>query len=323
MNNTTIIMQIHIYKMKFPILDLQVVEVHNSYIVLYCYSASAKGIMMDKGEIILYRPQSESIAIDVLVEDETVWLTQAQMAELFETTPQNITTHIRNMYKERELERSATCKDFLQVQTEGGRSVSRKAKHYNLDVIISAGYRVKSQRGVQFRRWATQVLKEYTLRGHIINQRFERLENRVTKTERQIEFFVKTALPPKEGVFFDGQIFDAYAFASGLIKRAKKRIVLFDNYVDEAVLLLLSKRETKVSAKIYTKKISPQLQLDLTQHNAQYEPITIQTTAKYHDRFLIIDNMVYHIGASLKDLGKKLFAFSEIDIKPAELLKHI
>jgi hypothetical protein len=278
---------------------------------------------MDKGEIILYRPQDDDVAIDVLVENETVWLTQAQIAELFETTPQNITIHIRNVYKEKELERSATCKDFLQVRTEGGRSVTRKAKHYNLDVIISVGYRVKSHRGVQFRRWATQVLKEYTMRGYAVSQRFEQLERRVTETEMQIEFFVKTALPPKEGVFFNGQIFDAYTFASDLVRRAKKRIILFDNYIDETVLLLLSKRSAKVNAEIYTKRISNQLQLDLAQHNAQYEPITIQTTANYHDRFLIIDNKVYHIGASIKDLGKKLFAFSEIDIKPTELLSHV
>jgi hypothetical protein len=252
---------------------------------------------MDKGEIVLYKPQSDDVTIDVIVESETVWLTQAQMAELFETTPQNVTTHIRNVYKEKELEREATCKDFLQVQTEGGRSVSRKAQHYNLDVIISVGYRVKSQRGVQFRRWATQVLKEYTLRGYAVSQRFERLESRVTQTEQQIEFFVKTALPPHEGVFFDGQIFDAYAFAADLIKRAKKRVVLLDNYVDETVLLLLSKRKAVAKADIYTRKISKQLQLDLTKHNTQYAPITIHASTVFHDRFLIIDNTVYHMGA--------------------------
>jgi hypothetical protein len=285
---------------------------------------------MDKGEIVLYRPQDESVAIDVLVESETVWLTQAQMAELFETTPQNITTHIRNVYKEKELERSPTCKDFLQVQTEGGRAVSRKTKHYNLDVIISVGYRVKSLRGVQFRRWATQVLKSYILRGYAVNHRIERLEsqmtetvNRVNETEKRIDFFVRTALPPVEGVFFDGQIFDAYAFASDRIREAKKRIVLLDNYINDMTLLLLSKRGTKVSAEIYTRKISDQLQQDLTKHNAQYEPITIQTSSTFHDRFLIIDNTVYHIGASLKDLGGKMFAFSKMEIRPAELLKNV
>jgi hypothetical protein len=147
--------------------------------------------------------------------------------------------------------------------------------------------------------------------------------SRVTETEKKIEFFVKTALPPVEGVFSDGRIFDAYTFASDLVKRAKKRIVLFDNFVDETVLLLLSKRKAAVSATIYTKQISRQLQLDLSRHNAQYSPITIQKTARYHDRFLIIDNKVYHIGASLKDLGRSLFAFSVIDIKPMELLNNV
>jgi len=255
--------------------------------------------------------------------NETVWLTQAQMAELFETTPQNITTHIRNVYNEKELERDSTCKDFLQVRTEGGRSVSRKAQHYNLDVIISIGYRVKSQRGVQFRRWATQVLKDYVMHGYAISHRFERLESRVAETEKKIDFFVKTSLPPKEGVFFDGQIFDAYLFSSDLVKTAKREITLLDNYVDETVLLLLSKRKPGVIARIITRKISKQLQLDLAQLNAQYEPITIQTSSAFHDRFLIIDDTVYHIGASIKDLGKKLFAFSKMEIAPADILKNL
>jgi hypothetical protein len=267
------------------------------------------------------------VAIDVLVESETVWLTQAQMAELFGTSRNNITMHVRNVFKEGELVERSVCKDFLHTAADGKRY---KTKHYNLDVIISVGYRVKSQRGVQFRIWATQVLKEYIMRGYAVSQRIERLESRITdtesrvaETEKKIEVFVKAALPPVEGIFYDGKIFDAYAFASNLIKRAKKRIILLDNYVDETVLLLLSKRNAKVSAEIYTRKISKQLQLDLARHNAQYEPIAIQTTSVLHDRFLIIDNTVYHIGASLKDLGKKLFAFSKIDIKPTELLKHI
>jgi hypothetical protein len=282
---------------------------------------------MDKGEIILYRPQNENVTIDVLVESETVWLTQAQMAELFGTSRNNITMHVRNVFKDGELVEQSVCKDFLHTAADGKRY---KTKHYNLDAIISVGYRVKSQRGVQFRIWATQVLKEYIMRGYAVSQRIERLESRVTdtesrvaETEKKIDVFVKTALPPVEGIFYNGKIFDAYAFASDLIKRAKKRIVLLDNYVDETVLLLLSKRNAKVSAEIYTRKIFKQLQLDLTKHNAQYEPIAIQTTDVLHDRFLIIDNTVYHIGASLKDLGKKLFAFSKMDIKPTELLKHI
>jgi hypothetical protein len=288
---------------------------------------------MDKGEIILYKPQDDDITIDVLVEDETVWLTLDQMTEMFERDKSTISRHISNVFKEGELVREVVVAKFATTTQHGamaGRTQTHLVEHFNLDVIISVGYRVKSQRGVQFRRWATRVLKDYILRGYTVSQRFMRLENRVTdtesriaETEKKMDFFVKTALPPKEGLFFDGQIFDAYTFASDLVRRAKKRIVLFDNYIDETVLLLLSKRGERVGAEIYTKRISHQLQLDLTRHNTQYAPITIQTTANYHDRFLIVDNTVYHIGASLKDLGRKLFAFSEIGIKPTELLKHV
>ena len=211
----------------------------------------------------------------------------------------------------------------MTVQVEGGREVQRKVAYYNLDMIISVGYRIKSQRGIEFRIWATQVLKEYLMRGYAVNHRIERLEYRIAETEKKIDFFVRTALPPVEGVFFDGEIFDAYAFASDLIKSAKKKIVLLDNYVDEKVLLLLSKRGAKVGAEVYTKKVSEQLQLDLARYNAQYEPITIRESGAFHDRFLIIDGTVYHIGASLKDLGKKLFAFSKMEIKAAELLKNV
>jgi prophage antirepressor-like protein len=280
---------------------------------------------MDKGEIVLYKPQSDGVAIDVLIESETVWLTQAQMAELFETAKSNVSMHITNAFKDGELEKDTVVKKFRISEFN-----KKPTNFYNLDVIISVGYRVKSQRGVQFRRWATQVLKEYILRGYAIDHRIERLEtqmsetvDRVTETEKKIEFFIRTALPPVEGVFFDGEIFDAYTFAADLIKKAKKRVVLLDNYIDETVLLLLSKRKAAVTAEIYTRKVSKQLQLDLIRHNAQYAPITVHTTAVLHDRFLIIDNTVYHIGASLKDLGKKLFAFSKMEMKPSELLRKV
>jgi hypothetical protein len=196
-------------------------------------------------------------------------------------------------------------------------------EYYSLDMILSVGYRVKSNRGILFRAWANRVLRDYVLKGYAVDRRFERLEDRVTETEKKIDFFVKTALPPTQGIFFEGQIFDAYIFASDLVKSARKTIILIDNYVDESVLLLLSKRKVNVSAQIYTRHISAQLQLDLTKHNAQYEPISISKTTVCHDRFLIVDNAVYHIGASLKDLGKKLFAFSKMEIKHLELLKNI
>lgn len=232
--------------------------------------------MAENNEIILYQPD-ETIKLEVRLENETVWLTQQQMAELFVTTPQNITMHIRNIYKEGELMTEATCKDFLQVRKEGTREVKRIQKIYNLDVIISVGYRVKSFRGTQFRQWALRVLKDYLLKGYSVNQRLERLEQRVTQTENKIDFFVKTSLPPVEGIFYDGQIFDAYKFVCDLIRSAKQRIVLIDNYVDDSVLQMLDKRQSNVSATIYTKNYTPQLQLDLQRHNAQYAPIAIQS----------------------------------------------
>lgn len=285
-----------------------------------------------KGEIILYQPNN-SLKLEVRLEDETVWLTQAQMAELFQTTRNNVTMHISNIFKEGELEKFVVCKDSLLTTQHGaiaGKMQIKSTKIYNLDVIISVGYRIKSQRGTLFRIWATRVIKDFLLRGFAINQRIERVEKlaieterRVTETEKQIGFYVKTALPPKEGIFFEGQIFDAYVFISDLIKSAKNAIVLIDNYIDESVLLLLSKRGQKASAKIYTRQISPQLQLDLTKHNAQYKTVNIYETDRFHDRFLLVDNTVYHIGASLKDLGKKLFAFSKMEITAKEILKQI
>ena len=276
-----------------------------------------------KGEIILYQPD-ETIRLEVRMEDDTVWLSQVQMAELFQTTKNNITLHIGNVYKEQELEANATSKESLLVRTEGDRQVSRRLKLYNLDVIISVGYRVKSNRGTQFRQWANKVLKEYLLRGYSVNQRFERLEQRVAKTEEQIDFFVKTSLPPVQGIFFDGQIFDAYHFAANLIRKAKNSVTLIDNYVDDTVFTLLDKRCDGVTATIYTQHISQQLQLDIDKHNAQYAPINIKGFNKAHDRFLLIDHEVYHIGASLKDLGKKWFAFTLMkDLTSNDLLNRI
>jgi hypothetical protein len=279
---------------------------------------------MQKDEIILYQPEDKSLSLEVRIEDDTVWLTQAQMSDLLQTTPQNITLHIKNIYKEEELEMILTCKDFLHVQIENKREVRRKTKHYNLDVIISVGYRVKSKRGTLFRIWATKTLKNYLLKGYVITQRIENLERKVYEHDKQIESLVQQALLPEKGIFFDGQIFDAWKFVSGIIKSAKSRIILIDNYIDESVLLLLVKRNKNVSATIYTRDISRQLKLDLVKYNAQYPAINIKAFAKSHDRFLIIDNtVIYHIGASLKDLGKKWFAFSKINLDIKELLSKL
>ena len=278
--------------------------------------------MQESNEIILYQPE-EAIKLEVRLEDETVWLTQAQMAELFQTSKQNISLHTHNVFKEKELDESATVKYSLTVQQEGTRKVKRQIAYYNLDVIISVGYRVKSQRGVEFRQWATRVLKDYLLKGYSINHRLEKLEKTVADHTEKIDFFVRTSLPPVEGIFFDGQIFDAYAFATDLIKSAKENIVLIDNYVDEKTLLMLSKRNQGVKATIYTAKIDKGLLLDLERHNEEYPPIELLTYKQAHDRFLFIDSDVYHIGASLKDLGKKWFAFSRLHFDTNELLERI
>lgn len=240
-------------------------------------------VQPSSNSIVVYQSSDGVVQLDVQLADETVWLTQKQMAWLFDTKPQNITIHIGNIYKEEELEQDATCKDFLQVQTEGGRTVRRMAKFYNLDVIISVGYRVKSKRGTQFRQWANRILKEYLLKGYSVNNRLERLEQRVSKTEEKIDFFVRTALPPVEGVFYNGQIFDAYVFATDLIKSAKKSITLIDNYIDESVLMMLAKRGKNVKASILTGSVSKTLQLDIDKHNSQYPPITVATIKNNHD----------------------------------------
>ena len=277
---------------------------------------------MEQGEIILYQPD-ETIKLEVKMEDETVWLTQAQIVELFQSSKANISEHIKNIYEQEELEESSTVRDFRTVRQEGKRHVVRNLTYYNLDAIISIGFRVNSKRGIQFRQWANKVLKEYLLKGYSINRRLSELEKTVALHSEKIEFFVRTSLPPVEGIFYDGQIFDAYKFATDLIKSAKTSLVLIDNYVDESVLLMLSKRNPGVSATVYTQRITPQLQLDLDKHNDQYPPINMRTYRNGHDRFLIIDDReVYHIGASLKDLGKKMFAFSRLSI-PANIITDI
>ena len=278
--------------------------------------------MNDKNEIILYQPD-ETVKLEVRMEDDTVWLTQQQMADLFETTPQNITTHIRNLYNEGELDINPTCKDSLQVRMEGNRKIKRVQKYYNLDVIISVGYRVKSLRGTQFRQWANRVLKEYLLKGYSANQRIERLEHRMTEAEDKIDFFVRTSLPPVEGIFYDGNMLEPFAFVNKLIRSARERIVLIDNYVDETVLLRLAEREENVHAKIYTQRTSPSFNVALARHNDQYAPIDLSIFTQSHDRFLLIDQDVYHIGASIKDLGKKWFAFCKMELQADEIMERL
>ena len=284
-------------------------------------------------EIVLYQP-NEQMSLEVKLENETVWLTLNQMASLFGRDKSVISRHIKAIFQERELTYEGSVAKNATVQTEGNRQVIRDVEFYNLNVIISVGYRVKSQQGTAFRIWASEVLKEYMLRGYAVNQRIvyvedyfdKRLrahEQRIENVEQKINFFVRTSLPPHQGIFYDGQIFDAYTFINDRIREATTHIILIDNYIDDSVLTILSKRADKVAATIYTKKPSAQLQLDLQKHNAQYPPIGIITFDRSHDRFLCIDETVYHLGASIKDLGKKWFAFNRMEMPTTELLQKL
>ena len=292
------------------------------------------------GEIILYQPD-ETVRLEVRLEDETVWLTQAQMAELFQKDQSVIARHIGNVFREGELEE----KSNMQI-LHNTLSKYKPTKVYSLNVIISVGYRVKSKRGTQFRIWATSVLRDFLLRGYAINrqltelerhvdarfdahilteeQRFRKIEQVLSDHQQKIDFFVRTSLPPVEGVFYDGQIFDAYKQIVSLIKQARRSIVLIDNYIDETTLTMLSKRDACVSATVYTRPLSQQQQLDLQRHNQQYSPITVNICQRNHDRFLIIDDTVYLFGASLKDAGKKFFAYIKmLETSAAELMNGI
>ena len=293
--------------------------------------------MDNNNQIIIYQTDDDQTQIDVRLENETVWLTQAQMADLFQKDRTVISRHIRNVFKEGELDESLVCAKFALPKKYGRREgyiQEAEATIYNLDVIISVGYRVKSQRGTAFRIWATKVLKEYMLRGYAINQRLlameehmdkriGRIENTLASHQEKIDFFVRTSLPPHQGIFYDGQIFDAYTFINDRIREATTHIILIDNYIDDSVLTILSKRADKVTATVYTKKPSAQLQLDIQKHNAQYPPIEVITFDRSHDSFLCIDETVYHLGASIKDLGKKWFAFNRMEMPTTELLQKM
>jgi len=276
--------------------------------------------MNNKNEIILYRPDDVAEHIEVRLQDETVWLNRNQISLLFGRDVKTIGKHINNVFNEGELVKELVVANFATTTKHGaieGKTQTTLTEHYNLDVIISVGYRVKSKQGTQFRIWATNVLRDYLLKGYALNQRMDRIESNyenLSKEVRQISLQLKTQELPNQGIFYNGQVFDAYVFVAGLIKKAKTDIILIDNYVDETVLTLLAKRNIEVPATIYTKSISKQLQLDLNKHNGQYPEIKVIEFSDAHDRFLIIDhNELYHFGASLKDLGKKWFAFSKLE----------
>ncbi|OQX73078.1 MAG: DNA-binding protein [Bacteroidetes bacterium 4484_276] len=280
---------------------------------------------MNNNEIILYQSGNQSIHIEVRFKDETVWLTQAKIAELFGVKRPAITKHLKNIFISGELDEDSTCSILEHMGAEGVQKY--KTKYYNLDVILSVGYRVNSINATRFRIWANKVLKDYLLKGYAVSNRIDRVESDVyllNKKVEKIDFQIRTNLPPTEGIFYDGQIFDAYKFVTDIIKSTKQSIILIDNYVDESVLVLLSKRMPKVEAIIYTVAISKQLKLDVKRFNAQYPPIELKVFNKSHDRFLIIDHTtVYHIGASMKDLGRKWFAFSKINLSVNEMLSKL
>ncbi|MBR6775545.1 MAG: virulence RhuM family protein [Bacteroidales bacterium] len=287
-----------------------------------------------KDEIIIYQP-NDNTKIEVRLNDEMIWLSQPQIVQLFQSSKSNISEHIRNIYSQNELDKDSTVRIFRTVQTEGKRNVHRNITYYNLDMIISIGFRVNTKIGIHFRQWANNILKDNLIKGYSINKRIDYIENKIehklqeheaqlNKIDEQINYFVQKSLPPIQGVFYNGEIFDAYQLLTRLIKMANKSIVVIDNYIDESVLTMLDKRKDGVAATIYTEKINKQLQLDIKLHNSQYPAIDIKIVKNCHDRFLLIDDEdVFHIGASLKDLGKKLFAFSRLNISSDTILNGL
>lgn len=286
--------------------------------------------MDPNNEIILYQPDA-SVKLEVRLEDETVWLTQQQIADLFGVKQPAISKHLKNIFESEELD-EASVHSILEYTAADGKLY--RTKFYNLDAILSVGYRVNSKNATLFRQWANRILKEYLLRGYSVNQlllhmesridhRLSEHDNQIRELSGKVDFFLRTSLPPKDGVLFDGQIFDAYRFICDLVKLANKRIVLIDNYIDETVLTLLDKRRSGVLATIYTKRINRQLQLDIERHNDQYTPIDVRTAPNIHDRFMVIEDTLYHIGASIKDLGLKLFAFSKMETSPSLILDNL
>jgi len=282
----------------------------------------------NKSDIIIFN--DGELELNVSVDNETVWLNRHQLSELFGRDVKTIGKHLTNVFKEKELEKFAVVANFATTASDGKKY---NIEYYNLDVIISVGYRVKSQKGVRFRHWATSVLKSYITNGYAINsnkithQRFKELESDVSLLKSKVEHISNSlennSLTPKQGIFYDGQIYDAYVFVNDLLKNANKEVVLIDNYIDETVFTLFSKYPN-LSIKIYTQTISKQLKLDYKKYNLQYQNIELKEFKNTHDRFIILDNtQMYHLGASLKDLGKKWFAFSKFEIGVLEILNKL
>lgn len=286
-----------------------------------------------KDEIVLYQPD-ESVQLEVRVQDESVWLSQQQMGELFGVNRQAITKHLKNIYETNELEETATCSILELVQKEGNRQVRREVAFYNLDAIISVGFRVNTQRGIQFRQWANRILRDYTLKGYAVNQRIlaveERVDNRLMSHERRLEaveekidFFVRTNIPPTEQIFFEGKFFEARLLLEQIIKTATKRVVIIDGYIDAETFDMLDVRAKGVTADIYSDGEHKSLR-DMHNAGKGKQPVNTHKWSKSsHDRWVIIDDTLYHCGHSVKDLGKKLSAIMKMDLNPEVVLKEV
>ena len=292
-----------------------------------------------ENQIVVYQP-NETVRLDVRLENETVWLTQAQLCELFGVVKSNISYHLKNIYGTNELDYGATVQKIRTVRLESGRNVARDIEYFNLDVIISLGYRINSRLGIQFRQWATHVLKEYLLRGYSVNTRLNQLEDKmdrrlakhdddIAELKDKVDFFVQTQTPPLQGVFYDGQLWDARALVLKLVSSAKRSLILIDNWATVETLDLFTKKRkgvkvTVITSEHYRKKVPhPTISAaDVKTFNAQYPKLAVRYNESFHDRFLIIDDKeLYLIGASLKDLGAKCFGFTKMDAAQIRRIK--
>jgi len=264
------------------------------------------------------------LELNVSVEKETIWLNKNEIASLFNIDRSVVSRHIKNIFKDEELDKNVVCANFAHTTIHGaisGKTQTKELEYYNLDIILAIGYRTNSTKAIAFRKWATSIIKDYITNGYTINsekitnERFVSLENQVKNISLKLNILENKNITPSQGIFYNGQIYDAYSFLLDLIKNTKKDIIIIDNYCDDSILTLVSKNKN-ISITIITAKVSKQFRLDIDKYNSQYSNLTVKINKNYHDRFLIIDkNEVYHIGASLKDLGKKIFAFNKIDKK--------
>lgn len=284
------------------------------------------------GNVVVYSSADNAVHLDVQLADETVWLTQQQIATLFGVQIPAISKHLTNIFREGELDKNSVISILENTASDGKKY---RTMFYNLDAILSVGYRVNSANATRFRQWATRVLKDYLLRGYVVNPHLRYMEQRIDdrlqehteqirELQNKVDFFIRTSIPPREGIFVDGQIFDAYELIERLIKSAKKSILLIDNYVDESVLAMMSEKVKGVQVDIYSKDLTKSLMLAATKFNRQYGGLTLHQTGIVHDRFLILDDQtIYLIGASLKDAGKRLFAFTEMNPERIKELKKV